>query len=159
MIIIVFGVSGSGKSTIAKGLSERLRFPYYDADDFHPQENIDKMSDGKSLNDEDRLPWLLSLADSINIWSQSEGAVLACSALKEQYRALLSTNFKTEICWIFLKGSADLIKKRMDHRKGHYMSSKLLNSQFEDLEIPDYGLHVDISEHPDSIIDKIISNI
>ena len=117
------------------------------------------MSDGKSLSDEDRLPWLLSLADSINIWSQSEGAVLACSALKEQYRALLSTNFKTEICWIFLKGSADLIKKRMDHRKGHYMSSKLLNSQFEDLEIPDYGLHVDISDHPDSIIDKIISNI
>lgn len=159
MIIIVFGVSGSGKSTIAKGLSERLRLPFYDADDFHPQENIDKMSDGKSLSDEDRLPWLLSLADSINIWSQSEGAVLACSALKEQYRALLSTNFKTEICWIFLKGSADLIKKRMDHRKGHYMSSKLLNSQFEDLEIPDYGLHVDISDHPDSIIDKIISNI
>ncbi|MCA0151775.1 gluconokinase [Winogradskyella vincentii] len=159
MIIIVFGVSGSGKSTIAKGLSERLRLPYYDADDFHPQQNIDKMSVGKSLNDEDRLPWLLSLADNINIWSQSEGAVLACSALKEKYRALLSSNYKTDINWVLLKGTSELIKRRMDTRKGHYMTSKLLNSQFEDLEIPDYGLHVDISEHPDSIIDKIISNI
>jgi len=159
MIIIVFGVSGSGKSTIAKGLSDRLHIPYYDADDFHPKANITKMSDGKSLDDKDRLPWLLTLAENIYKWSLNKGAVLACSALKEQYRTLLSSDYKTKIHWVLLNGTPEIIKKRMDSRKGHYMSSKLLKSQFKDLEVPDYGIQVDISADPESMIDEIISKL
>ena len=159
MIIIVFGVSGSGKSTIAKGLSDKLDIPYFDADDFHPKENILKMSNGQSLNDKDRLPWLNILANNISNWSSNKGAILACSALKEKYRTLLSSKCQSKIYWVYLKGTLEQIKDRMDKRKGHYMSSALLKSQFADLEIPEYGIHVNISKDPDTIIKTIISKL
>lgn len=159
MVIIVLGVSGSGKSTIASGLSEELGIPYYDADDFHPQENILKMSNGQSLNDQDRLPWLKILAKNIGDWSNGKGGVLACSALKENYRAILSLESSSKINWVYLAGTKKVIKARMDNRKGHYMSSKLLNSQFADLEVPEYGIHVDISQTPDMLIKEIITKL
>ena len=159
MVIIVLGVSGSGKSTIASGLSEELGIPYYDADDFHPQENILKMSNGQSLNDQDRLPWLKILAKNIGDWSKGKGGVLACSALKENYRAILSSESSSKINWVYLAGTKELIKARMDNRKGHYMSSKLLDSQFADLEVPEYGIHVDISQTPDILIKEIITKL
>lgn len=159
MVIIVLGVSGSGKSTIARGLSEELGIPYYDADDFHPQENILKMSNGQSLNDQDRLPWLKILAKNIGDWSNGKGGVLACSALKENYRAILSSESSSKINWVYLAGTKEVIKARMDNRKGHYMSSKLLNSQFADLEVPEYGIHVDISQTPDMLIKEIITKL
>ena len=159
MIIIVFGVSGSGKSTIAKGLSDKLDIPYFDADDFHPKENILKMSNGQSLNDKDRLPWLNILANNISKWSSNKGAILACSALKEKYRTLLSSECQSKIYWVYLMGTLEQIKDRMDKRKGHYMSSALLKSQFADLEIPEYGIHVNISDDPDTIIKTIISKL
>lgn len=159
MVIIVLGVSGSGKSTIASGLSEELGIPYYDADDFHPQENILKMSNGQSLNDQDRLPWLKILAKNIGDWSNGKGGILACSALKENYRAILSSESSSKINWVYLAGTKEVIKARMDNRKGHYMSSKLLNSQFADLEVPEYGIHVDISQTPDMLIKEIITKL
>lgn len=159
MIIIIFGVSGCGKTTIGKLLAEELNIPFYDADDFHPEANIKKMSNGHPLNDEDREPWLLTLANQVNIWSADKGAILACSALKEKYRKLLSSVYKEDIIWVHLSGSKEIIKARMDARAGHFMPSKLLESQFKALEIPTYGIHVDISEDTTTIVNTIVSKL
>lgn len=159
MIIVVLGVSGSGKSTISKGLSLALNIPYYDADDFHPIANINKMSSGQPLNDKDREPWLEELAQNLSEWSREKGAVLACSALKEKYRTLLNSNCEDKIIWVYLKGDYELIKSRMESRKDHFMSSQMLKSQFEALEVPEYGIHVDISGSPEAIIKSIIERI
>ena len=94
MIIQVIGVSGCGKSTIARKLSESLGIPYYDADDFHPKANIDKMSTGQPLDDADRAPWLAILSNNLQQWEKEGGAILACSALKEKYRQVLSKNLE-----------------------------------------------------------------
>jgi len=154
MVIFVIGVSGCGKSTIAEKLSKETGIPYFDADDFHPQSNIEKMSRGEALTDEDRSSWLNTLSDKLQIWNKGQGAVLACSALKEKYRMTLSTNL--EPCsWVFLSGSFELIQSRLNQRKGHYMGAKLLRSQFDTLEIPDYGIHIDIEEAPEEIIERI----
>jgi len=154
MVIFVIGVSGCGKSTIAEKLSKETGIPYFDADDFHPQANIEKMSRGEALTDEDRSSWLNTLSDKLQIWDQGKGAVLACSALKEKYRMTLSRNL--EPCsWVFLSGSFELIQSRLNQRKGHYMGAKLLRSQFDTLEIPDYGIHIDIEMAPEEIIEKI----
>ncbi|MFV9552469.1 gluconokinase [Algibacter sp. PT7-4] len=158
MIIIVMGVSGCGKTTIGSRLSQKTGIPFYDADDFHPKSNIDKMTRGNSLNDDDRLPWLELLADNILEWSSNKGAVLACSALKENYRVILASKY-TNIIWVYLYGSKNLIKERIEARSGHYMNSDLLNSQFHDLEVPNYGIHIDVSETPEKIINTIVSKL
>lgn len=158
MIILVIGVSGCGKSTIARKLSGSLGIPYYDADDFHPQSNIDKMSTGEPLNDADRAPWLAILSNKLKQWEEKGGAILACSALKEDYRKILSRGLD-DCIWIFLEGSYDLILERMQKRKGHYMSGDMLRSQFEALEVPAYGIHVDIQKSPEEIIAKIKSSL
>jgi len=158
MIVQVIGVSGCGKSTIAQKLSEDLGIPYYDADDFHPQENIDKMSSGKPLNDDDRALWLEILSTNLQQWEKEGGAILACSALKEKYRRVLAGNLKN--ChWVFLYGSYELILERMNKRKDHYMSGEMLRSQFEALEVPAYGIHIDIQKSPKEIIAKIKSSL
>ena len=154
-VYIVCGVAGSGKSTIGKLLAERLDLSHFDADDFHPKANINKMFRGDPLDDEDRYPWLHALADKISIWAQEGGAVLSCSALKENYRALLGSNH-SEIIWIFLDGSRELIMQRLEDRKGHFFDKTLLDAQFQDLEVPDYALQVSIEHAPEEIIDIII---
>ena len=159
MIIVVLGVSGSGKSTISKGLSQALNIPYYDSDDFHPIANINKMSSGQPLNDKDREPWLEELAQNLSVWAEENGAVLACSALKEKYRNLLNSNCADKIIWVYLKGDYELIKSRMESRKDHFMASQMLKSQFEALEVPEYGIHVDISGSPEAIITSILERI
>ncbi|NMH88344.1 NADP-dependent phosphogluconate dehydrogenase [Flavivirga algicola] len=158
MIIILLGVSGCGKTTIGKLLSQKVSIPFFDGDDFHPKSNIDKMAKGISLNDEDRLPWLLTLAKNIEIWAGGNGAILACSALKETYRTLLTSKF-SNVVWVHLSGSQDLIKDRIEKRSEHFMATDLLASQFNDLEAPDYGIHMDISESPEKITDNIISKL
>ncbi|UCE95060.1 MAG: NADP-dependent phosphogluconate dehydrogenase [Flavobacteriaceae bacterium] len=152
------GVSGCGKSTIARELSKHLKVPFFDADSYHPQENIDKMSDGKPLNDEDRASWLEILSENLGQWEADQGAVLACSALKEKYRETLSKNVE-KVHWVYLDGSYELIMNRINQRKGHYMSGRLLESQFQALEIPQYGIHVDIDQSPEEIVDQIMSNM
>lgn len=158
MIIQVIGVSGCGKSTIARKLSKALNIPYYDADDFHPQVNVEKMRNGQPLNDEDRSSWLEALSMNLQQWEEKGGAVLACSALKEKYRMKLAENL-SNCRWVFLHGSFELILERMEKRKDHYMGSEMLKSQFDILEVPNYGIHVDIQDSPEEIIAKIKSNL
>ena len=148
MIVIVMGVSGSGKTTIGKALAEKKNIPFYDADDFHPPDNISKMASGTPLTDEDREPWLKLLSAKLVEWGD---AVLACSALKEAYRERL-TELTDQVYWVYLKGSKEAILKRMEERKGHYMKAPMLDSQFDTLEEPTYGLHISIEKKPDEII-------
>jgi len=157
MVIIVFGVSGSGKTTTGQLLAEQMNLPFYDADDFHPPENVKKMSEGIPLQDEDRKHWLEELATNIKEWSEKEGAVLACSALKERYRKQLHVS--DDIQWVFLKGSPDLINERIKARKNHYMNPLLLDSQIADLEMPGYGITVDVIKAPHLIVRRIMDRL
>lgn len=144
------GVSGTGKTSLGKKLSQDTNWPFFDADNFHPQSNKEKMKSGLQLTDSDRKPWLEILSKKINEWSANGQAILACSALKEEYRALLSANNKS-IQWVVLNGSFDLIKERIESRENHFFNPSLLQSQFNDLEIPSYGIHLDISESVDEL--------
>lgn len=153
-IIVIMGVSGSGKTTIGMKLSKKIGIHFFDGDDFHPKKNIEKMKKGIPLSTGDRKPWLNILATKIEEWHSNNGAILACSALKENYRSILTSKYK-DIIWVFLSGTQNLIEERLKNRQDHYMKSDLLNSQFDDLEIPAYGIHVNISKSTDKIIDEI----
>jgi len=157
-VMVVMGVSGCGKTTIGEKLSKKLKLPFFDADDFHPKENVHKMKNGLPLNNEDRFPWLKILANNIQKWGENDGAIIACSALKEKYREILVSKSKN-IVWIYLSGDQNLIRARIEQRQGHYMNSILLASQFKDLEIPEYGIHIDISQSPEKIITEILLNL
>jgi len=154
-ILFIIGVSGCGKTTIGKQVAERLTMPFFDADDFHPPENIAKMSNGKPLNDQDRLPWLQRLNQLAQTEVQKSGAVIACSALKADYRRILSENIKENTHWIYLKGTYSLIFDRMKQRD-HFMPPHLLQSQFDTLEEPDDALTVSIDNTPETIINFIL---
>ena len=156
MVIIIMGVSGSGKTTIGKLLGNKLNLPFYDADDFHPRNNIEKMAKGLPLNDIDRRPWLEELGKQIKTWESAGGAVLACSALKKNYRKRLITIPKHAIHFVFLSGAFNLIKERLSTRKNHFFDEKLLQSQFDTLEIPTNAFKVTITETPEQIVDRII---
>ena len=158
MIVQIIGVSGCGKSTIARNLSKELGIPYYDADDYHPKENVEKMKNGLPLDDSDRASWLTTLSMHLQQWDKNEGAILACSALKEKYREVLSEGLD-DCHWVFLSGEYDLIYNRMTKRQGHYMSEQMLKSQFDSLEIPSYGIHIDINKSPEEIINIIKSSL
>ncbi|HEX8888485.1 MAG TPA: gluconokinase [Pyrinomonadaceae bacterium] len=154
MVIILMGVTGSGKTTIGRLLSQQLGWKYYDADDFHSAANVEKMHNGIPLNDEDRRPWLESLRDLIRKSLElDENIVLACSALKESYRDLLVLDERVRL--VYLKGDYELIRKRVNERQGHYMNPKLLDSQFETLEEPTDALCVDVSPPPAEIVNTI----
>lgn len=154
--IIVIGVAGCGKTTVGKSLATHLGWDFYDADDFHPPENIAKMTNGIPLNDADRSPWLASLRNLIfsNLIENRPG-VLACSALKESYRQqLIADSYDAKI--VFLKGSYDLIWSRLSMRNDHYMKPQMLESQFEALEEPTNALTVDISKSINDIVQEIL---
>lgn len=157
MIIIVFGVTGCGKSTVGRILAGRLNLPFYDADQFHSAENVRRMNQGIPLTDSERKPWLEDLGQRLKQWSLQEGAVLACSALNERYREILAT--VSGIHWVLLEGSKELIRERLNSRSGHFMNPELLDSQFETLEKPDYGLAVSIDQEPMAIVNEIILNL
>ncbi len=155
MKIVVMGVSGSGKSTVGKELANHLNIAFYDADDFHPPENIEKMKSGTPLTDEDRRPWLEALASHLHHWPH---AVLACSALKESYRQILQS--KTDnLEWVYLDGSEQTILNRMSARENHFMKPEMLKSQLETLEIPSYGLSVSINHTLKEMIAMIQSHL
>ncbi|MEH2065694.1 MAG: gluconokinase [Nostoc sp.] len=155
MIIIVMGVSGSGKTTIGKLLAESLEWEFSDADAFHSPENVDKMRRGIALSETDRIPWLQDLQTAIKHWLQeNQNVVLACSALKDSYRQfLLLDNIRIKL--VYLKGSYELIQMRLQERSNHYMSEKLLNSQFDTLEEPLDTLCMDVAQPPQIIAQNI----
>lgn len=148
------GVSGCGKTSIGKLLAEELDVPFYDGDDFHPASNVEKMRSGNPLNDQDRHPWLKTLADQIKKMNQEGGGVLACSALKQTYRDILAWG-DTPVTFVYLKGDQELIADRLSNREGHYMPAELLDSQFQDLEEPMDSVTVSINQKPDEIVEEI----
>lgn len=153
------GVSGSGKTSVGKALAEYLGWDFYDADDFHPPENVAKMTNGIALNDSDRAPWLAALHDLISASLQADRpGVLACSALKERYRQqLLDRADRVQV--VYLRGSYDLIWSRMAARKEHYMKPYMLKSQFAELEQPTNALTIDISKPVNDIVQEIVSKL
>lgn len=159
MLVVVGGVSGAGKSRIGQLLAERMAMRFFDADDFHPASNVEKMANGIPLDDDDRMPWLEVLAVRLAGWEKEGGAVLACSALKESYRAVLESSCTGPIQWIFLTGSEMLLAERLSSRKGHYFDPMLLKSQLDSLEIPDYGWQVDIDAAPEEIVENILERL
>jgi gluconokinase len=155
MIIILMGVSGSGKTTIGARLAQALGWPFYDGDQFHPPANIAKMQRGIPLTDADRWPWLHALRTHIETCiHQRVSAVLACSALKQAYREYLMID-EAEVKLVYLKGDYDLIRERLAQRQGHFMPPELLASQFAALEEPEQGVVVDIVHPPDTVVELI----
>jgi len=154
MIAIVMGVTGSGKTSVGRLLAQQLGWEFADADDFHPSANVEKISHGIPLTDEDRAPWLDRLRIQITNWIvNGQNAVLACSALKRTYRQELSVG--PEVRFVYLKGSPGLIAQRLRLRRGHFADEKILASQFADLEEPEAAVTVDISQTPEKIVAEI----
>lgn len=157
MIIIIFGVSGAGKTTIGKLLGRELGWRFIEADDFHPAANIEKMRAGHPLNDKDRWPWLERLRQQIQrSLAAGENAVLACSALKRAYRARLHVS--EAVKFVFLRGDYALVEKQLRSRKGHFMNANLLQTQFDDLEDPqphENVLTIDLGRTPEEIVEII----
>jgi gluconokinase len=156
--IVVMGVSGSGKSTVGAALAQRLRVPFADADDFHPEANVAKMSAGHALNDEDRYPWL----DAIGDWLAEHcdaGGVMSCSALKRKYRDQLRKHCP-QVRFLHLSGSPQVIGRRQASRPGHFMPASLLASQFdtlEPLETDEHGVVVDVDQDIDAVVENYLT--
>lgn len=157
MIVILFGVSGSGKTTIGKLLAEQLGWRFYEADDFHPRANIEKMRSGHPLTDEDRWPWLKLLREQITrSLAAKENAVLACSALKRVYRERLCVS--NDVKFVFLRGDYALIERQLRRRRGHFMNPVLLQSQFADLEEPrpnEDAITIELGRTPEELAEEI----
>jgi carbohydrate kinase (thermoresistant glucokinase family) len=153
------GPMGCGKTAIGKMLAKKLGWPFYDADDFHPKENVEKMRAGIALTDEDRKLWLEKLRANIQRWlKHRKSTILACSALKQAYRDILGVNQST-VRTVYLKGSYELLRKRLEERQHPYMDKNLLRSQLDTLEEPKDGLTVDISATPEIIVGTIIKSL
>lgn len=155
MVVIVMGVSGSGKTTIGRLLAESLGWSFVDGDDRHPESNLDKMRRGLALTDEDREPWLRDLQEEIRRWlASNRNVVLACSALKASYRERLLVD-PAFVRLVYLTGPYSLMAQRIKERSGHFFPSKLLASQYAALEEPVGACVVDASKRPDAIVRQV----
>jgi len=161
-VIVVMGVSGSGKSTVASMLANRLHWTYEDGDWFHPESNVEKMHHGEPLTDQDRLPWLRAIAAWIDNTRQAGNhGIVACSALKRAYRDIL-VGARRDVRLVFLKGDRELIGRRIAARDDHFMPATLLDSQFAALEEPaadEHPIVVSIEPHPREIVDNIVEKL
>ena len=155
MVIVVMGVCGCGKSTVGILLAEKLDCTFFDADDFHPQANVDKMSRGEPLNDDDRKPWLERLNEiMVENRTKEDHTIVGCSALKESYRKILSAGID-DMRFVYLHGDFDTIYERMSSREGHFMGENMVQSQFDALEEPEDAIVVDIRESPEVLVAEI----
>jgi gluconokinase len=158
MIVVVMGVAGSGKTTIGTMLADAMKCPFLEGDSLHSPGNIDKMSHGIPLTDADRAPWLSAVhARILDAFERSRDLVVGCSALKQQYRRVLAEG--VSITWVYLKGSAELIRSRVRHRPSHFMKADMLASQFDALEEPDDAVVVDVSAPPSAIVEQILAQL
>ena len=161
-IIVVMGVSGSGKTTVARLLADTLKCPFLEGDDLHPHANVEKMSKGTPLTDADRLPWLSRIAEEIDSWRpHDQSGVVTCSALKRAYRDIL-IGPRTDVTLVYLKGSRDLIQQRMAARHAHFMPMALLDSQFATLEEPtpdERRIVIDVGGSPEELVAGIVEKL
>lgn len=156
MVVIVMGVSGSGKTTVGKLLADQLGWTFGEADDYHPPTNVEKMRRGQPLTDDDRRPWL----DALRGWiaeacDRGTNAVLACSALKLVHRRHLEPKVEGCVRYVYLHGSRDLIRRRLEAREGHFLDPSLLDSQFEALEPPTDAVRVDVAPPPEVVAAEV----
>jgi gluconokinase len=162
MIVVVMGVSGSGKTTVAKLLAETSGWQFQEGDTLHPPANVEKMSAGVPLTDADRLPWLRKIAETIDDWrAHGQSGVVTCSALKRSYRDIIVGD-RPDVRLVYLRGSPDLIRRRMAARRGHFMPAALLDSQFSTLEEPspdENPIVVDIGGRPEEIAAEIAGRL
>ncbi len=162
MIVVVMGVSGVGKTTVGKRLAERLGARYIEGDKFHPPANIEKMSRGEPLSDDDRKPWLERLAAELDVSrAKGESVVLACSALRRRYRDILRAGHD-DVDFVFLDADQAVIQKRLDARRNHFMPPSLLDSQFAALERPgpdERAVRVDATQPPDIIVESVLRQL
>jgi carbohydrate kinase (thermoresistant glucokinase family) len=166
--LVVMGVSGCGKSTIAEKIAAALHWPMVEGDDLHPAANIAKMKRHQPLNDADRQPWLAAIGKQVDRWqAQGSSGIITCSALKRRYRDGLvaggeGESARPQLRFVYLKGSKELIRERLSHRAGHFMPPDLLDSQFADLEEPaadEPAISVDIDATPEAIAAEIIERL
>jgi carbohydrate kinase (thermoresistant glucokinase family) len=154
-VLVISGVSGSGKSTIGRMLASRLSWRFIEGDEYHPASNVDKMQRGELLNDMDRQPWLQRLREEIQAClDRGERAVLACSALKKRYREQLQPD-PDRVCFVFLTGDVKVLRGRLLRRQNHFMNPALLGSQLDALELPRGNLSVDIDQPASRIVEVI----
>ncbi len=156
MVVVLMGVSGSGKTTVGRLLAQKLGWAFVEGDDYHPPANVEKMRAGTPLNDDDRRPWLAALRGRVDrAISSGEDIVLACSALKHSYQDYLEHDDPTRIDYVYLHGDEELIRERLAARKGHFMNPGLLHSQFETLEPPTDAVRVEVSGSPEELVEEI----
>lgn len=157
--IIVMGVAGCGKSTVAKQVAEQLGWLFVEGDALHPPANVDKMSRGVPLDDADRQPWLERIASTIKDWrSEGRPGVIACSALRFAYRAIIAAG-QSDVCFVHLSGERELIARRLADRRGHFMPVGLLESQLATLEAPsptEPAISLDISQSPETLAQAVV---
>jgi len=162
VIAVVMGVSGSGKTTVSALLSAALGCQFQEGDDLHPAENVEKMHGGTPLTDEDRMPWLHKIAQEIDSWrARGESGVLTCSALKRSYRDIIIGG-RPDVTLVYLRGSYDLIRRRMAARHEHFMPVALLDSQFATLQEPrpdEHPIIVDVGSRPAEVVSEIVRQL
>jgi gluconokinase len=157
-IVAVMGVAGSGKTTVGTMLANAMHCALLEGDSLHPAANVEKMSHGIPLTDADRAPWLAAIHGRLlDSFTRGECLVVTCSALKRAYRTVLAEGIP--ITWVYLKGSARLIRSRLQHRTGHYMKAAMLASQLEALEEPSDALSLDISQPPETLVEQILAEL